>query len=89
MHFLVLVHRQLGVNRFHGFQGDGDDDEECGAAYGDRRDAGDAFEDERQDREDAEEECADDACAYAHFLGREELVKFFHRVSSRLVERRE
>ena len=56
---LVLANGGLGVHFLHDIENYRDDDEERGAAYGERGDTGDALENKRQNGEDAEEERAD------------------------------
>src|SRR3989344_4371095 len=56
---LVLANGGLGVYLFDDIEDHGDNDEERGAAYRERGDAGDALEDERQYGKYSEEEVAD------------------------------
>ena len=50
---LVFTNRSLGVDLFDDVENYRHNDEECGAADRDGGDAGDAFQNERQDRESA------------------------------------
>jgi len=57
---LVLANGGLGVYLLYDIENYGDDDEECGAAYGECGDTSDALENKRQDGKGAKKECSNE-----------------------------